>query len=451
MKNRNIFPWTGTFVLLACFSAPISAQEVNLTPSTSTSQVVRVEAWLEGSGVVIPDQEKTMNLDLEARFQYDERVIARARSLKSIRQYHTANAKIKLGEHTSTNQLTKQNKIIINQTGSPGEPIKIASLRGPLSQNEFELLNVPANTLILSEIFERQNARPDDTWKPDSTVLAQFLNIDRVDDSTLEIELKSVKNNVANLVMSGKVTGSIDGAFTEIDVNGSVRFDVKRGLVTQSRFNLSQQRDMGLMAPGLEATFKLSTRLSNPDKTTQLTDQGLAALRQSAGKITDSLILEPASSAVSLMHVRDWRVIGDHSQRTIMRYLSKGKMLGQCDIIDLPKRLNNQPQSLEQFKLVVKEKLASYGVVITGGNQTQTNAGLNVLRVDATGKSKDVDLKWTYFTITNNDGRRVQLVFTSEPGAAQALSGPVNSLVQSLRFETPTTQNAGYRKPATGQ
>lgn len=431
------------------FANQIQAQSIDLKTSTSTSQIHSIKTRLEGQGVVIPEDDKALKMSVDATFQYDERVIARTSQLKSIRSYQKAFARLRVDHKPLLNQLSSGNHIVISQTRAADQPIKIASLGGPITQNEFELLNTPANTLILAEVFAKNSVEKGDKWKPESQVLARFLNVDSVDNSDVEIELSTIKGKIAALVISGETSGTIDGATTELSLNGSVLFDTAQGIITQSQMTISQQRDIGVIAPGLDATFKMMTTIQPTATSKHLTDEGLAALRKRAGKITDHLLLTPNSGSVSILHPRRWRVIANHQARTILRYNKNGRMLGQCDIIPLPNRLDNQEQTLEQFKAVVKNKLSQNEAKITGATRAQTPNGLEWLRVDAIGNTEGVDLQWTYYTINSPDGRRIQMVFTTEPSNARAFAGMDQYLIDSVQFESRNKtpgQNAGYRK-----
>lgn len=452
MKNRNISSWMGTILLVVLATSQVQAQSIDIKPTKSTSQVFQVRTQLEGRGVVIPEDETALKLKVDATFDYNERVIARTSQLKSIRNYNDAVAKLNIDNKPMVNQLARSKRVVITQTKGLDQPIQIASLGGPITQNEFELINTPANSLILAEVFAKNSVKKGDTWKPKADVLANFLNIDSVDESDVQIELSKVKGDNAVLVISGDAAGTIDGANTTIALNGAVRFNLKTGIVTQSQVTINQERDIGLLAPGLDATFKIASTIKPISTSEVLSDEGLADLRKNAKKITDSLLLSPNGSQVSMLHPRNWKVIADQTSRTILRYSKNGRMIGQCDIIPLPNRMAKQSQTLEQFKTVIKNSLTDSAGQITGGTQATTRYGLEWLRVDAKGTVSGVDLQWTYYTINHTDGRRVQLVFTTEPSNAQSFNGMEEYLIDSIRFhkldKTPG-QNAGYQKPAT--
>ena len=68
-------------------------------------------------------------------------------------------------------------------------------------------------------------------------------------------------------------------------------------------------------------------------------------------------------------------------------------------------------------------------------NQARTSSGLNWMRVEATGATDGVNMHWTYYTISSPDGRRVQLIFTTEPSYAGSFGSMERYLIDSLQFE----------------
>jgi hypothetical protein len=420
---------------------------IDLAPANSTTTIYRIISRLDGRGSVSTDEDTTLDLRLDARFNYDERVIARKQSLKSVRDYQTARAEIRLGPGSVINQLDASHTILIVQTTPASIPVKFASAGGPLTQKELELINTPANTLTISELLSKSNVKVGESWSPNKDRLANFLNIDLVGQSNVELTLEKVEKGIAQLFIGGDVTGMIDDAGTEINISGTIHFDINEGFARGYDITLNQQRDMGRLAPGLNATFKIATRIAPISDNDQLTDEGLAQLREQTNRITDLLAFVPPNKPIQLLHSRQWRVISEHPNRSILRLIENGEMLGQCDIIPLPVRAAEQSQTIEQFREVVEANLAEHNATITGVNQSATKSGLEWMKVSALGSSNGVKLVWDYYTITHSDGRRIQLVFTTEPQIASRFSSQYDTLISNISFEKSTAaQNAGYQK-----
>lgn len=455
MKSA-LLPAFITFLLTHLFWVDMSpavgqdATPVPLTPSTSTQQILRVETRLDGRGQIAPEKDKRINLRLDARLHYDERIIARKQMLKSIRDYQLARAEIRLGDGSMINELAEDRRIVIAQVKNDQLPVKLAALGGPLTQKEFELIDIPANSLVLDQLILHPTARFNQPWKPETAVLERFLNIDEIEESDVELKLEVVEKRIARIFIGGDVTGSMDDAATRITISGTIQYDTRARMVRSCDLTFNQHRDMSPIAPGLDATFRIVMRIKPVRNSSSLDNAGLARLRKQAGSITSQFTLIPADGTISMQHPRSWRVILEQDNRASLRLVQEGVMLGQCDVIPLPARPDEKPQTLAQFREVVEAKLADNHATVTSTDQSDGKDELQWIKVVATGAADGVHLIWTYYTITHEDGRRVQLVFTTEPDYSDRFNLQIADLVEGLQFRDPApasnTSNAGFRK-----
>jgi hypothetical protein len=434
-----------TWLTVAVQLAADEKRTVDLAPRSPDSDVFQVTSRLDGRGTVSPETDTNVPLRLDARFEYGERIISRQPSLKSIRDYKSARAEIRLGNGSMINELDETNRRILVQSNRMEEPVRIASLAGPLTQSEFEVVSTPASTLILGELVRRNDVAEGTAWQPDKHVLARFLNIDAIDETDVELKLEKLDGNIAKVFIGGTTRGWIDDAATELGLAGVIVFDVAQGLATTCELTINQQRDMSRLHPGLDATFRMNMKVAPGSPSPHLTDDGLAALRKNAGKITNDLRLLTADGAIELMHTLNWRVIGRERERSVLRLIESCEMLGQCDIIALPPRSDDKPQTLEQFRKVVETKLEASDATVTDTRQGTSPNGLEWMRITASGGSNGVPLIWNYYTITHADGRRVQLVFTTEPDLATRFNSEFDSLLSRIQFrDAVPASNAGF-------
>lgn len=447
-STRNAVAFLIAIVSLCDAGLVLGQQDrlISITENPSTSAIIRVTARLDGKGTVRTDESQTVAMRLAAEFDYQERVIARRDLLKSVRDYQRARAEIRLGTGSVLNELDEQRRTIIVQTRGNDNPVRYAAVSGPLTQQESELISIPANSLVLPQLVARENVRIGESWEPDRSDLARFLNIELVTESDVTVRLESVENGIATLFVGGQAKGFIDDSETTIDLSGSLRFDTSAGRVASVTLTLNQERGLGRISPGLDATFKLAARFDPVTGASPLSNDGLAQLREQVGRITDKLVVYPLNRTVRLMHSRNWKLIASQPERTILRYIDNGEMLGQCDIISLPKRNGDQAQTLEQFRTVVEEKLEDRHATVTGTDQATTQEGLQWMKVTAVGVAEGVRLVWTYYTITHEDGRRVQLVFTTEPEQSHRFEPRFAELIDSIVFPKSAVpaSNAGH-------
>ena len=410
-------------------------ERINLSENSSTSELVRVTTQLVGAGHAMPAVDQKVPLRLKASFQYDERVIARQKTLKSIRTYAAANAEIQLDNKTSNSRLDASHHLILNQAPVQGTQagLSIASIGSPLTQEELELIDTPANSLVAAQLVVKNQVAVGDTWAPTDRALARFLNLDIVTENAVKLTLEKIQRSVAIIHCEGKIVGYIDDTKTEIELEGTIQFDIKRGRLRGLLVTLNQQRSVGQISPGLDAIFKIKSVFESITTSPRLSNKALERLRDSTSVATH-LKLISADRTFSLEHPRDWRVISNRSERTVLRYLRDGEMFGQCDIIALPSLAANQPHTLAQFKKAVETNLTNRHGVIVDGDQSVTPSGLEWLRVDAAGSVDGITLHWNYYVLTDPAGRRLQVIFTTEPVHSGKFVGHDQALLEQISF-----------------
>ena len=83
-------------------------------------------------------------------------------------------------------------------------------------------------------------------------------------------------------------------------------------------------------------------------------------------------------------------------------------------------------------------------------SQDEDDEGRRLLRVSAVGRVEDVPIRWVYFHVSDEQGRRAAHVFTMEAELAERLGGADHMLVGGFRFaerkqitKTDTTASSG--------
>ena len=425
-----------------------SSQRIDLVESKSTSEIISIKTQLVGAGQAMPTAEQNIPLRLKAEFQYDERVIARQKALKSLRDYQIAKAEIQLGSETTIREVAGLPRLIVNQAShQPTDThVSTASIGTPLAQEELELIDTPANSLVAAQLVTKNQVAIGDTWSPSDEALARFLNLDIVTTNEVQLTFQNLQRGIAIIECQGQLIGYVDDAKTEMSLEGTLQFDVEQGRMRGLLITMNQKRSIGQIAPGLEAVFKVQSLFEPLNNSPRLSNEAIAQLRETAS-ITAELQLVSAAGTFSLHHDRNWRVISNQTDRTTLRYLQQGKMMGQCDIISLPPQAADQAQTLAQFRAAVEKNIQQRGGSILDMDQATTSSGLSWLRVDAAGIVDDVNLHWSYYTVTDPTGQRLQMIFTTEPENSQAFLSKDRSLLERIAFRK-TTREASLAKPS---
>src|SRR5262249_42872739 len=136
----------------------------------------------------------------------------------SVRYYDDAQAVIKIASKVTKPQLRDARKVITAVANQQNSYLSAPS--GPLTRDELELIDVPANTLTLDQLLPQSDVEVGHRWKPSDDVLAKFLCLDSVGHTEVECVLANVKDDVAEITFEGPLGGAIDGVATEIELKG---------------------------------------------------------------------------------------------------------------------------------------------------------------------------------------------------------------------------------------
>jgi len=128
-------------------------------------------------------------------------------------------------------------------------------------------------------------------------------------------------------------------------------------------------------------------------------------------------------------------MITAEQEAAILRYMSNGTLLAQCNVVQLPSRPATKPLSMREYKTeIAKIATADPNAKLVSANEFKTKENASAFRVEVTGLEENVPVTWLYYHVANNDGRRVTFVFTLQ-GEVQDIFQPADrAMVDSLKF-----------------
>ncbi len=135
---------------------------------------------------------------------------------------------------------------------------------------------------------------------------------------------------------------------------------------------------------------------------------------------------------------RRWHITRDDADVTVLRLLDRGELVAQCNISPLPKLADGKRISLEEFQHDVQKTLGKHFEVLEIAAESKNTAGLNVLKVVASGTVSELPIEWRYYLLTDSTGLRVALSFTLEKKFAERFADSDATLIESLTFLEPT-------------
>ncbi len=443
--------------LLALSIQPLAAADlIDLRPPTQPGgcRSVKIVVEVGGKLKLNPDGQEVQHLPLKvaAELAYLERVVGQSRqwhSVKLLRSYQSATAKITLRQAELTNTLREGRRLIAVEPA--GQQAVLFSPAGPLTREELELLQTPGSGLALEALLPPRILKLGGHWQIADDAAGKLLGLDVVNQQNITATLDSAKDGVAVVSLVGKVAGSVGGVSSDIDLKGKLNFNLQQRAVTWLTLAFQENRAIGHAQPGFEAltTLKLVSAPIRP--AAELADQALAGLSLAAGSGQTLLELTNEAARFQLLHDRRWQVMLERQDATILRLVDRGDLIAQCNVSPRPPLGKGEQLTLEGFQDDVKRALGKNFEQVVAGAEEVTD-GIRVLRVVVAGKVGDLPIQWTYYHLSNDPGQRAALVFTIEAGLVEKYPQIDHELISGFRFlpeRQPTPALNGPRAAQT--
>jgi len=351
---------------------------------------------------------------------------------RSVRHYTKADARIKVGEGALAPQLPDDRRKICAQVEA--DKSLIYSPLSPLTREQLELIDIQGNTLLLPSILPEQPVGIGDRWEIDRDKLARILGLDVIVESDVACSFQEVKDQVAVIEISGKVEGAVGGVSSEIQFRAKCNFDLTEKLITWFAVAMRENRAIGHAEPGFEVTARLRVAIEPLTESERLSDASLEGLTLEANPGVELLKFQAEKSGFQLIHDRRWRSMMDGRDLCVFRLVDRGDLIAQCNISELSTAEAGRQLSLKAFQADVQRSLGdSFGQIVEA-SQSTTQDGKRVLRVLAAGAASEVPIHWTYYHLSNDEGRSAALAFTLEAKLVERFAEADRTLIETFKF-----------------
>jgi hypothetical protein len=393
------------------------------------------------------DAVKAMKMSVVAQLKYHERHLAGKLypqrpegplGLRSVRFYEDAHATIKLEQGGTTPKLSAARRLVVADSSAVG-PAQLLSPSGPLTREELDLLDVPANSLLLYALLPRTKQPVGGKWKPASDVLAGVLGLDAISQSDVEFVLTSAENGVATVESHGQVDGAVGGVATELEIKTKCLVDLKNGRIQKFGLAIQEKRSIGHVAPGLDVTARIRVTFAPLEVSKYLTDKALKGVPVEPNPAVLQLAFQDPS--FRFYYDRRWFVFHDEPQQLMMRLVDAGDLLAQCNVNRLPRvEAGADEATPEKFQEGLKEALGDKFKEVLQSANLPHPAGLKVHQVTVSGESSGLPIRWQYFFVRDGHGRQVVFTITCEAPLADKVGDAGASMVNSFEFLKPDGQ-----------
>ena len=384
---------------------------------------------------------KKLKLAVDGKLIYHQRTLPDQQGSRSaVRYYEQSEARVVVDDRLFQPQLKTDRRLV--RVDVAGEQIRFRCPQGPLSREELEVVATQGNCLLLHRILPDKEVSVGQAWGLDGNAVAPIFGLDTAYSSGLQAKLKSVKDNVARIEISGPLDGSVDGVASRIDCEGDLYFDLQRRQITMFDVSFDESRNISGGQPGIEAHSHLRLTIKPTSTHPELKDASIAQFPSTSAEL---LRYVSPNGTFHLVHSPQWRVVRDSAKNTTFRLLNGGDVVAQGNLSKLKNLPAEEKLTLKTFEQDVRQTLEKLEGQVVSTEEAPLESGLHMLRVIGQGKVQEVDVQWVYLHLANAEGARISCVFTMEQKQAERFEGADLALLNGLRF-TEKTAKAGETK-----
>lgn len=416
-------------------------RKFDLSTRDSTEAIRDVQVVIEVSGdLKLNADGKQVNrlpMRVSGTSRYDERTLrprSGDNSKRDARYYRDARATIAIGENRLEMGLSDNRKLVVAEASS--SKVTLFSPLGPLTRDELELIQTQGSSSLLDRLAPSSPVGLNAEWTHASNDLAILLGLDAVYQSDIKSTLRQVENHVAIVDMSGQVNGAIDGVASDITLKAKYNINLQSHRVTWLAMSIREDRAIGHATPGFDVTARVRVEINEKPASPELSNSLLNQLPLDLNLGSTLLRLESTLGGFGLLHARDWQMMVDRHDVTILRMIDQGELIAQCNISSLPDLAAGKRVQLSEFQADIEKALGKNFGQFVEASQQKNASGQRVLRAVVSGLASELPIQWIYYHLADDAGRQTALVFTMDAKVVEKFAAADESIVSTFEFIT---------------
>lgn len=453
--------WTLAVCLLTSSAGQLVAGEpIRLVPNRPAGEISQVEVVLQVGGDLLLAQPgkapteataRKLPMSVAARLVYDELPVITAGQAagtqRALRHYQAAKALVEIEGGRMEPQLSEPHRLIAVETSQP--KVVLTCPRAPLTREELDLIDIPANSLLLESLLPSEPVSPGDTWKSSDELIAALLRLDAVSLCEVQSMLAEVDTteNVAKVSLAGTVQGGIAGVATEIEIKAKYTFDLNLKRIILFALLVKEKRSIGHVGTGFDTVAKQIIKIRPNSTSETLRAIDASAVAAWFAPQAEQLAFASAHNGFRLEHNRRWFITADDKRLTVFRFVDRGEFVAQCNLTLLPESASNNQLDLAAFQKDIEKSLGKQFGQFVSAKETTDAVGRRVYRVVVSGTASGLPIQWVYYLFATRDGTRLSAVFSVEQPLIERFGSADQEFLRSLEIVPPQTA-AGSREDA---
>ena len=399
---------------------------------------VRLDMSLKGQMRVHKD-DKVVPLTLETVGSHDfpERVLSVGGSGlpdKVVRAYETAKATIRVGGETSERVLRGDRRLIVAQRAK--DQLVVYCPAGGLRRPELELTGEHFDTLSVAGLLPGKAVAVGDTWKVANPVAQALCSFEGLTEQDLAGKLEKVEGDVATFSVKGSASGIDLGALVKVKVEATGTFELAAKRLTGLEWKQDDERGQGPVSPATTVQTTTTLRRQPVEQPAALSDVATASVPAGTAAPANTLLnveCPDPKGRFDLLHAREWQLVAQTEQRTVLRLMDRGDFVAQATITPWTAAGKGKHLTPDEFRAAMNnapgwepERELQSGEVPTEGEGRWT------YRVSAQGRLEGVAVLQNFYLVAAPGGEQVVVAVTLAPKQADKLGARDLALIGSL-------------------
>jgi hypothetical protein len=432
---------------------------------SAKSTMFRVRSLLELQGDVrlknqVASMERKNGKQLIARtapvrststLDYDEQyVLGDAQGDSCLQYFHEAKTEVNVDGHVTKTQLRESCREIVKHSAAAGM-ITVAPSQ-PMFAAERDLVEGSLATMYLDAFLTEEQVSIGDKWNVDSQAAAKLLNLDAIHDGKITVCLVDLDKEKAHLAIEGKVSGSVRNVATEMVIDGKGTLDRRGGYVSWLALQTEETREIGEAEPGFKITATLRVLRAQIDAMTQ--GRTLNEALQDIPNWESAGILQFQSDQGFYRFLADrrWTTYRDNGEEATLRFIVGNRRVAQCNIANLFDFEPGKQLSMEGFQSDLREVTSRAGHEILEASERLSSTKHRLLRVVVSGNVDGVPVRWIYYHVSNDAGRRLSMTFVFDETSLETFAEQDQQLAGTIELLTwPSKLNPEELKEGTSK
>jgi len=453
--RRTFLRQSAIAVALASCGLPAYAvgEKVLLAVNSDETRSLQVKLAVEASGQMKmnPDSRevKFLPMSVTAELDFVQRrlpAIKDSAAVRLVRHYSTADTKFNLKNTEFKQTVRDDRRLVVLQT--EGDSATYFSPLGPLSREELELLDTQGAGVLPELLLPGKEMKVGETWNLTDAAVIRLLSLDAVHKQDVVGKFDEIREGIAILSLEGKASGAVGGVASELALRAKINVDPKQQLLTWLAISINENRAIGHAQPGYDVTSRIRMLTAFADSAPEISDESISKLPLVAKAGETLLAFRSEKGGFELVHDRRWRVMNERYDSAILRMIDRGELVAQCNIAKLKNFGKDEKLTLDTFQGDVKTALEKQKAQIIEASESINEAGIKVQRLMVAGFASELPIQWTYYHLSDSEGRRASVVFTIDQKLVEKYAHIDQEIIAGCRFFEPVRDESSEPTPA---